>query len=137
MAYIYQDEKAKIAPTVKALLKQYGLKGTLSIRNHSTLCLTISAGSIDFFASANRMNKEIAERRGDVVREVKDSLQVNVYYIDSHFDGVSAEVLNTLLDALRGQDWYDNSDIQSDYFEVKHYVDISIGKWNKAYQLIE
>jgi len=137
MSYISQDEKAKIAPVVKGLLKQYGLKGTLSIRNHSTLCLTISAGSIDFFASANRKNKIFAEYRGEIAREVKDSLQVNVYYIDSHFDGVSAEVLNTLLDALRGQDWYDNSDIQSDYFEVKHYVDISIGKWNKAYQLIE
>lgn len=80
MAYISQDEKAKIAPVVKSLLKQYGLKGTLSIRNHSTICLTISAGTIDFFASANRMNKKAASWRGDVFREVKDEIQVNPYY---------------------------------------------------------
>ena len=137
MTYISQDEKAKIAPVVKSLLKQYGLKGTLSIRNHSTLCLTITAGNIDFFASANRMNKELAARRGDDYREVKDSLQVNPYYIDSHFDGAAAQVLTKLLESLRGEGWYNNSDIQSDYFDVKHYVSIDIGKWNKAYQLIE
>lgn len=135
MAYISQDEKAKIAPAVKSLLKQYGLKGTLSIRNHSTLCLTISSGSIDFFASANRMNKELADLRGDVYREVKDEIQVNPYYIDSHFDGVAAQVLTKLLSALRGEGWYNNSDIQTDYFDVKHYCDINIGKWNKPYQL--
>ena len=135
MAYISQDEKAKIAPVVKALLKKYGVKGTLSIRHGSTICLNISSGSIDFFASANRMNKQIAERRGDVVREVKDEIQVNPYYIDSHFDGVAAEFLTKALAALRGEGWYNNSDIQSDYFDVKHYVDVNIGKWNKPYQL--
>lgn len=135
MSYISQDEKAKIAPVVKSLLKQYGLKGTLSIRNHSTICLTISSGSIDFFESVNRMNKELAARRGDVYREVKDEIQVNPYYIDSHFDGVAAQALTKLLSALRGEGWYNNSDIQTDYFDVKHYCDINIGKWNKPYQL--
>ena len=35
MAYISQQEKKEIAPVVKGILKEYGLKGTLSIDNHS------------------------------------------------------------------------------------------------------
>jgi hypothetical protein len=30
---------------------------------------------------------------------------------------------------------HDNSDIQSDYFDVGWYVEVNIGKWNKAYDL--
>lgn len=133
MSYITQDEKAKIAPVIKKILKSYGLKGTLSIRHNSTICLTITAGSIDFFASANRMNLEFANRRGDDVRVVKDHLSVNPYHFQTHFDGVAVDFLMEAFAALRGEGWYNNTDIQSDYFDVKHYVDINIGKWNKAY----
>lgn len=136
MSYITQDEKAKIAPEIKRLLKAYGLKGSLSIKHHSTICLTITAGGINFFESANRMNKELADRRGEVFREVKDDMTVNPYHFQSHFDGVAVEFFEKAFAALRGEGWYNNTDVQTDYFDVKHYVDIKIGKWNKAYELI-
>ena len=135
MAYISQTEKQAIAPAVKALLKSYNLKGSLSINHHSTLVLTLTAGAIDFFESANRMNREFASRRGEVTREIKDHMNVNVYWFDSHFDGVAAEFLGKAIQALRGEGWYDRSEIQSDYFNVKHYTEVRIGKWNKPYQL--
>lgn len=135
MAYITQTEKQAIAPAVKALLKQYGLKGSLSIHNHSTLVLTLTAGAIDFFESANRRNREYAMHRNEFPREVKDHMDVNVYWFDIHFDGVAVEFLGKAIQALRGEGWYDRSEIQSDYFNVKHYVEIKIGKWNKPYQL--
>ena len=28
---------------------------------------------------------------------------------------------------------HDNSDIQTDYFDVGWYIDVNIGKWNKPY----
>ena len=31
--------------------------------------------------------------------------------------------------------WFDNSDIMTDYFHVKHYVSINVGQWNKPYIL--
>ena len=37
MAYISQQEKKEIAPVVKGILKEYGLKGTLSIDNHGAI----------------------------------------------------------------------------------------------------
>jgi hypothetical protein len=48
MAYMNQERKSKIAPVVKAICKKYGVKASLSVRNHMTLCLTIKSGNIDF-----------------------------------------------------------------------------------------
>ena len=136
MAYISQEEKKAIAPAVKALLKQYGLKGTLSVCNHSTLVLTLTAGSIDFIEVYTRKNRERALSRGETPRELtSDYLDVNVYWIDEYFDGAAADFLKQAVAALKGQGWYDKSDIQTDYFNVKHYVDIRVGKWNNPYQL--
>lgn len=136
MAYASQELKAERTPEVKSILKQYGLKGSLSIQNHSMLKLTITAGSIDFFESANRMNNAYAARRGETARTVADNMQVNQYFIDTNFDGVAAEVLSKLVLALKGPTFYDKSDIQSDYFNCSHYIGIEIGKWNKPYQLV-
>lgn len=114
MAYISQTEKAEIAPVVKSLLKKYGMKGSLSIRHHSTLVLTLTSGNINF----------------------GDATDVNVYYINEHFKGKAKEFLTKMVSALKGKDWYDRSDIQTDYFDTKHYVNIKVGKWDKPYQLI-
>lgn len=102
MAFITQDEKKAIAPKVKALLKEYGVKGTLSISNHSKLVLTLKEGNIDFSD-----------------RDSKDPMIVEFF----------KEVGN----AMRGPDWFDDSDIQSDYFHTKHYIEICVGTWEKRY----
>jgi hypothetical protein len=33
------------------------------------------------------------------------------------------------------KDWYDNSDAQTDYFEMAYYIEVNIGKWDKPYIL--
>jgi len=38
-----------------------------------------------------------------------------------------------LKDAMLGDDYYDRSDIQSDYFDTSHYIDIRAGRWDKPY----
>lgn len=48
MAYISQDDKKKLAPAIKEVLKKYGLKGSISIRHYSSLVVTIASGPIDF-----------------------------------------------------------------------------------------
>lgn len=135
MAYVSKEMKAKIAPVVKALCKKYGVKGTLSVRSHSVLVLSISQGSIDFLGSANRKNAELALRRGEVARVVKDHIQVNPYWIHDQYDGVACEFLEQAVAALKGPDYFDKSDISTDYFHCSHYVDINIGKWDKPYAL--
>ena len=131
MAYISQEDKKALAPKIKSILKQYGLKGSLSIRHHSTLVLNIAKGGIDFIAEANKKNKEIADRRGTPMYVCEDYIQVNTHSPETY--GKRSQVLSELVDAMKGPTWFHESDIMTDYFHVAHYVDINIGKWNKPY----
>ncbi len=128
MAYVSQEMKAARAPKIKALLKSYGIKGTLSVRNHMVLVLTITEGKIDFIKNMNETNS-----RGHVVR---DSIDVNPYYFHQHFSGEAKEFLGKAFDLLKGDDYFNKSDIMTDYFNTSHYFDICIGKWNKPYKLV-
>jgi len=118
MAYVSQADKAKLAPQIKKVLSKYGMKGSISIRHHMSLVVTIQSGAIEFEHS-----------HGD------GYTQVNVYHIDSHYTGKAKAFLTELLAAMKGPEWFDKSDIMTDYFHVSHYCDINIGKWNKPYFL--
>ena len=48
MAYMNQERKAQIVAAVKPILKKYGIKATFAVRNHSTICLNIKSGKLDF-----------------------------------------------------------------------------------------
>ena len=118
MAYVSQDDKAKLAPQIKKVLNKYGMKGSISIRHHSTLVVTLQSGAIQFDHS-----------HGD------GYTQVNVYHIDSHYEGHAKAFLLELLAAMKGPDYFNNDDAMTDYFHRSHYTDINIGKWNKPYFL--
>ena len=89
MAYVSQELKKSIAPVIKALLKEYGLKGTLAVRHHSTLVLNITSGPIDFIGVGNRIAKQYAEQRGQDYYPDRTYQQVNVYWIQDHYDGIA------------------------------------------------
>ena len=36
---------------------------------------------------------------------------------------------------MKGKKYFNNDDIQTDYFCRSHYTDINIGKYNKPYKL--
>ena len=118
MAYVSQDDKAKLAPQIKKVLNKYGMKGSISIRHHSTLVVTLQSGAIQFDHS-----------HGD------GYTQVNVYHIDSHYEGHAKSFLLELLAAMKGPNYFNNDDAMTDYFHRSHYTDINIGKWNKPYFL--
>jgi hypothetical protein len=111
MAFMNQERKAQIAPVVKAILKKYKMKGTLSVRHHMSLVLNISSGAIKFD---------------------QPEFRVNVYHIDSHYTCVAKNFFKEVYLAMNTGN-HDNSDIMVDYFDVGWYTDISVGKWNKPY----
>ena len=119
MAYVSQADKAKLAPEIKKVLSKYGMKGSISIRHHSTLVVTLQSGAIDFGEYTH----------GD------GYIQVNVYHIERHYKGQAQKFLTELLAAMKGPDWFDKSDSMTDYFHLKHYCDINVGRWNKPYFL--
>jgi hypothetical protein len=130
--------KAKLAPAVKALLKQYGLKGSLSVRHHSTLVLNIQQGAIDFVGNYNTVNVKRHRPEHLPFQPVTNGhIQVNTYWCHEHFSGKAAEFLDQAVKALEGPDFFNNDDAQTDYFHRSHYVDINIGKWDKPYALIK
>jgi len=112
MAYMNQDRKRQIAAAVKPILKQYGMKGTLSVRHHSAIVLTLTEGAIDFG---------------------KTYTDVNQYWIHEHYEGVAREFLDSVYAAMQAAGWYDRSDAMTDHFDTAYYISIRIGKWDKNY----
>ena len=112
MAYVSQEDKAKLAPAIKAVLAKYKMKGTISVGHHSTLVVRIKSGAIDFGGT---------------------NIDVNEYWIHEHYTGVARRFLTELLAAMKGPDYFCNDDSQTDYFHRSHYTDIRIGNWSRPY----
>ena len=138
MAYMNGEKKAKIAVALKPVLKKYGVKGTLSVRNHSTIVLTLKSGKIDFIENYIKTDldtpygNKMSAQQVDHIRKYQ-SLDVNPYWFQEHFTGKTKAFLTEAFAALKCAGWYDKSDAQVDYFNTAYYVDVNVGKWNKPY----
>lgn len=130
MAYMTQEKKAKIAPQVKSILKKHGLKGSLSVSNHSTLNLKISEGPIDFYENMI----DTANDASMSTQYITKDIDVNPYWYHTQFSGYPMLIIGELLAAMNNGN-HDNSIRQVDYFDVGWYVDISIGSYKKQYEL--
>ena len=78
MAYVSQADKKALAPAIKKVLSKYGMKGSISIRHHSTLVVTLQSGAIDFGEYTH----------GD------GYIQVNVYHIERHYKGKAQNLMS-------------------------------------------
>ena len=124
MAYMNQEKKAKLAPAIKAVLKKYNMKGSIAVRNYSTLVVNIKSGKLDVLGNAKKNGLNANDTYIDV----------NTYWIDSHYTGKVKNFLLELKAAMMSGN-HDNSDIMTDYFDVGWYIDINVGNWNKPYIL--
>ena len=139
MAYMSQEKKAKLAPAIKAVLKKYGVKGSLAVSNHSTLVLNVKSGPIDFVE--NYIQTDIDKPYGqkmatDQVNYLRkqQALDVNVYWYKEHFSGKALKFLQEIVPLMNTGN-HDRSNAQVDYFDVGWYIDVNIGRWNKPYQV--
>ena len=138
MAYVSQELKSKLSPKIKAICKKHGVKASIAVRHHSTLVLNVKSGKIDFIenyiktdadkVAANKMSPDtIAHIRKN------QSLDVNTYWAHEHYSGKAKQFLTEMISAMKGPDFFDETDAQTDYFHCSHYIDINIGKWDKPY----
>jgi hypothetical protein len=134
MAYMNQEKKKEIAQLLKEKLKGRDIKFSLAVDNHSTIVLNIRSGGVDFIGNFNQTNSDSPRYNARFEQPAKDYLSVNHFWIDEHFTGEAKEILEIANNCLNLNN-YDNSDAMTDYFDVGHYVDINVGKWDKAYQL--
>ena len=122
MAYVSKQDKAELAPAIKAVLNKYDMKGSISVRHHSTLVVKIKQGAIDF---------------ADHFTHGEGYIQVNEYWIDQHYAGIHRAFLNELLAAMKGPKYFNEDDSMTDYFHRSHYTDINIGAWDKPYAFVK
>jgi hypothetical protein len=140
MAYVSQEMKAKLTPQIKAILKKYGIKGSLAVRNHSSLVLNIKSGKIDFIENyiktdqASHSGKKMAQDQIDYIRQ-KHTLDINEYWYHEHFTSKAKTFFKEIIAAMKGPDYFNNDDAMTDYFHRSHYIDINVGRWNKPYIL--
>ena len=113
MAYMSQEKKKALMPNIKAVLKKYNMKGSVSVKDHIALVVTLSAGAIDFNLSGGYE-------------------QVNPYYIREQYPEKAAQFLTELKAAMNDGN-HDKSDPQIDYFCVGWYITIHIGRYDKHY----
>lgn len=112
MAFMNQEQKKVLSPAIKVVLKKHGFKGSIAVRHHSTLVVNVSSGPLALPENTYT--------------------QVNTYWIEEHWDkNWSAFLLELKTAMMKGN--HNNSDIQTDYFDVGWYIDINIGKWDKSY----
>lgn len=116
MAYVSQEKKKQLAPAIKAVLKKYGMKGSIAVRHHSSLVVNIKSGAIKFEHSHG-----------------EGYTQVNTYWIEDHYKGKAQKFLSELLAAMKGSEYFCEDDAMTDYFHRSHYTDINIGSWSKPY----
>jgi hypothetical protein len=134
MAYVSPELKAKLAPQIKAVLKKYNVKGSISVNNHSTLVVTVKSSLIDFIGNYNKTTVERDPCDSRKINKADGYIQVNTYHYNKHFSGKAVKFLKELDSAMNIGN-YDHSDIQVDYFCVGFYTNINIGKWDKPYEL--
>jgi len=135
MAYMNQERKADLVAAAKKVLKKYGVKATFATDRSSIYC-NIKSGPIDFIGNHNALMKKEADLRGAQFHFMKaeDHMQVNPYHYQSHFSGKAKQFMHELHLALNTGN-HDNSDIQTDYFDIGWYVHVNVGKWNKPYEV--
>ena len=129
MAYISQEMKKELAPQIKAVLKKYKVKGSIKIRDHRSLCVNLKSGEVDF-----AMDQTIDEGAREGAK-IKFHHQINPYWFTEHYCGNTNRFLTELFAAMKGTEWYDRSDAQTDYFDTAYYVAINAGAWDKDYEV--
>ena len=140
MAYVSQEKKKELAPAIKAVLKKYGMKGSIAVRHHMSLVVNIKEGRLDLLGSAQKHNDMYAHRNYQQKSyPVGTYLQVNESWASKWAEEVGdteiASFYEELTAAMKGSDWFCEDDIQSDYFHRSHYTDINVGQWDKPYVL--
>ena len=124
MAYVSQEMKKELAPQIKAVLKKYGMKGSIAVRHHMSLVVNIKSGKLDILGALGASEYE------------RDYVQVNPYWIEENYDNPEVVAfLKELKAAMEGEDFFCHDDSMTDYFHRSHYIDINVGQFNKPYIL--
>jgi hypothetical protein len=136
MAYISQEEKKQLAPKINKVLKKYSCKGSISIKHHSKLQVTIKSSKIDFCELVYKILLNRSYYRNEAIKP--DYVDINHHSISDDLRRLGHEeeaiFFEELTAAMRGDNWYDRSDLITDYFDTAYYLGISIGRYDQPFE---
>lgn len=120
MAYVSKELKAKAVAQCKKVLAKYGVKATFSVSNHSTLNMNIKSAPFDFGPDMDAYGY----------------LSIHQYNLERRYHGDLLAFLQEAFAALKTEDFFDHSDLMTDYFHCSHYVNINVGSYDKPFKKI-
>jgi hypothetical protein len=128
MAHISAAEVQAIRTELKANFPKWRF-GVRKSTSGLSVTVTIKQGTLSF------------ERQ---FKQGKKHVQVNPYWIQDHFqDAAERQVIEQINEIMHnapgragGRVYFDNSDIQSDYFSTAFYTHLQIGDWDRDYQFV-
>jgi hypothetical protein len=139
MANITQEQKKQISPAIKAVLKEYGMKGTIGIKNYTMLVVNLKAGELDLLGALQKYNDYRAKLHDQKSINVGGNEEVNHYWIVDQMNEIEenkiAQFYKKLINAMKSAGWYNKSDINTDYFDTAYYLSINVGRWDRDYVL--
>ena len=139
MAYISTEDVKHIRNELKKELPQY--KFSVVRDHHSSVSIALMKGpAFKDYAYFDRYGNETK------IGNLSDGEhhQINQFHLEDFYGKDNAKILGKIhtisLTAPAkngGKVWYNNSDAMIDYFDTAYYVHISVGKWNKSYEVVE
>jgi len=122
MAYINKETSAKIRKALKAEFPN--ITFSVRIQHQSSLDVAIMKSDINF--SDYIQDGEFSSDR--------DNRSVNHYHLDRVKNPQHREVFQKIIDIIKTEgEWFDKSDIMTDYFHTAFYFHLSVGTWCKPY----
>ena len=128
MAYIKTEEVSAIRNELKKRFGHTGLKFGVRKEHHSSVHVTIKAGPIDF---------------SDIYKDHYGSgdhyAQINPYHLSNYgqhqplFEEIIKIIKTAPALAEGGREWFDKSDIMTDYFHTAFYINLNVGEYDKPY----
>jgi Large polyvalent protein associated domain 29 len=119
MAYITAKQVKEKREQIKKLFPaKHGWKFSIKTLNYSTIKLSVLEAPI--------------ELREDTSKHYE---QMSKYRFSDRKNVIGADLLQIMFDIIN-QGNYNNSDIQTDYFDIGFYTSITIGEWNIPFKCI-
>lgn len=120
MAWMTQELKNKMTPAIKAVLKKYGVKGTVSVHESRTLVVTLKSGSLDIVGDMNKNRNPDFHKMfeaGSSLHNCDTSHRSNISEPTKNF-------IRELDEAMHSVGYYNNNNVYTDYFDEAYYTEI-------------
>jgi hypothetical protein len=136
MAYMPQELKKQLVKKVRAVLPK-DWKVTFGVENGTGIVMNINSAGTDIQSkyiesTQTHMMQSTLEQRLEHAKTFGCSVHSYIGKTEFCQDKELNDILVKVNDALNSEN-YDNSDVQTDYFDKRYHVWINIGRFDKPF----